>query len=87
MDGITGNILFENGKRIDCSFEIIELTNAGITKVGSWSKETNITFHRYSSAPLFLGDDELSLVNKTFTVLLSKVSFQSFLYSDSYSIS
>ncbi|KAL5284003.1 GRIK3 family protein [Megaselia abdita] len=72
MDGITGNIFFENGIRIDYSFDIIELVSSGLTKVGTWSKADKVSVHRYTPGLTFLGD-EMSLVNKTFTVLLSKI--------------
>lgn len=73
MDGITGNILFDNSIRIDYNFDIIELVTSGIIKVGTWSKADKVTVHRYTPGVTLL-NDELSLVNKTFTVLLSKVT-------------
>lgn len=74
MDGITGNIFFENGIRIDYSFDIIELVSSGITHIGKWERrgeEGELTIKRPSQGPTILGD-EMSLVNKTFRVLLSK---------------
>lgn len=75
MDGITGNIFFENGVRIDYSFDIIELVSSGITEVGKWTKtgdESRLTVRRPVQVSTMLGD-EMSLVNKTFKVLLAKV--------------
>lgn len=77
MDGITGNIFFENGIRIDYSFDIIELVSSGIMKVGTWTKEDKVNTRRITPVAIFTAD-ELSLVNKTFTVLLSKVRPKNF---------
>lgn len=74
VDGITGNIFFENGIRIDYSFDIIELLSSGITKVGTWTKTDKVTVHRNTRTEVLFAGDEQLLVNKTFTVLLSKVS-------------
>ena len=69
---MTGNILFEDGVRIDYSFDIIELVTSGVSKVGTWTEETGPVFSREKLESATI--DEMSLVNKTFTVLLSKVS-------------
>ncbi|XP_055907858.1 glutamate receptor ionotropic, kainate 2-like [Eupeodes corollae] len=70
-EGLTGNIFIEGGIRTDFSFEIVELTSSGIGKVGTWHTENGLTTSRTASSNIVVTTGELSLVNKTFTVLLA----------------
>ncbi|XP_055849584.1 glutamate receptor ionotropic, kainate 2-like isoform X2 [Episyrphus balteatus] len=70
-EGLTGNIFFEAGIRTDYTFEIVELTSAGLNKVGTWHTENGLTTSRTMPSSDVVSTGELSLANKTFTVLLA----------------
>ncbi|XP_055851575.1 glutamate receptor ionotropic, kainate 2-like [Episyrphus balteatus] len=70
--GLTGNIFLEAGIRKDYNIELVELTAAGLQKIGDWHSEKGLNINRYvPSEPMPLDYDRLSLVNKSLTVLLA----------------
>ncbi|XP_055903490.1 glutamate receptor ionotropic, kainate 2-like [Eupeodes corollae] len=71
VEGLTGKILFNGRRRANYSFEIVELTASGLGTVGHWHSYKELSFNRYAPSNVILDTGELTLVNKTFTVLLA----------------
>lgn len=75
MQGLTGIIKFDHqGFRTDFSLDVIELSSAGLKKVGVWSSTRGVNFTRT------YGDHQREIVenlrNKTLTVTTIFVSFE-----------
>ncbi|XP_055849579.1 glutamate receptor ionotropic, kainate 2-like isoform X2 [Episyrphus balteatus] len=71
IEGLTGKILFNGRRRTNYTFEIIELTAAGLATIGHWSTHQSLRFSRYAASNVVIDTGELTLVNKTFAVLLA----------------
>ncbi|XP_037930039.1 glutamate receptor ionotropic, kainate 2-like, partial [Teleopsis dalmanni] len=68
---ITGRIYFEGNIRKGYTFDVIELQQSGIVKIGTWNEYTNLTIERPPLKNLVSQTIDDSLVNKTFVVLIS----------------
>ncbi|XP_060649069.1 glutamate receptor ionotropic, kainate 2 [Drosophila nasuta] len=68
---ITGRIFFQGNVRKGFSFDVIELQPTGLIKVGTWEEGQDFEFNRPPQAQELLDNEENSLVNKTFKVLIS----------------
>ncbi|XP_017845731.1 glutamate receptor ionotropic, kainate 2 isoform X1 [Drosophila busckii] len=68
---ITGRIFFQGNVRKGFSFDVIELQPDGLVKVGTWEEGKDFEFKRPPQVAHFQDNEENSLVNKTFNVLIS----------------
>ncbi|KAH8310302.1 hypothetical protein KR044_000643, partial [Drosophila immigrans] len=68
---ITGRIFFQGNVRKRFSFDVIELQPAGLIKVGTWEEGKEFEFNRPPQVGDLVDNEENSLVNKTFKVLIS----------------
>lgn len=68
---ITGRIFFEGNVRKGYTFDVVELQPSGLIKVGTWEQGKEFEFNRPPVIPILSDNEENSLVNKTFKVLIS----------------
>ncbi|XP_016977534.1 glutamate receptor ionotropic, kainate 2 [Drosophila rhopaloa] len=68
---ITGRIYFEGNVRKGFTFDVIELQSSGLVKIGTWEEGKDFEFQRPPEVINFNDINDGSLVNKTFTVLIS----------------
>ncbi|XP_066583373.1 glutamate receptor ionotropic, kainate 2-like [Prorops nasuta] len=71
MDGLTGKIKFDTtGLRSTFNLDILRLLNTGLSKVASWNITEGIAIEKTKSNTT-VRNEELSLQNRTFIVLIS----------------
>lgn len=75
VDGLTGLVKFSEGFRKDFLVDILELAPGGLIKVGDWNSSTRSFKFKRPYKNQVSEDKEKSLFNRTFTVLISIVSF------------
>lgn len=72
-EGLTGLIEFDNeGLRTNFNLDVMELSESGIAKIGTWNYSQGISIRRNTTEDI--NDDPLSLRNKTFIVSVCLVS-------------
>ncbi|TDG50484.1 hypothetical protein AWZ03_003073 [Drosophila navojoa] len=68
---ITGRIFFQGNMRKKFSFDVIELQPVGLVKIGTWEEGKDFEFKRPPPIIDLNENEENTLVNKTFKVLIS----------------
>lgn len=74
VQGLTGEVKFDNrGYRTNFVVDVVELTPAGIAKIGTWNSTEGLSITRIVEATSAV--DTGSLKNKTFIVLTALVGY------------
>lgn len=63
--------MFDGNVRKGFTFDVVELQTTGLVKVGTWEDGKDFEFNRPPVIPSLNDNEENSLVNKTFKVLIS----------------